>query len=44
MTQLAPDVLNHIMQRGRGQKLIADVTVTKSVAIYGVTGKVYFPS
>lgn len=43
MTQLAPDVLDHIMRRGRGQKLIADVTVTKSVTIYGVTGKVYFP-
>ena len=43
MTQLAPDVLDHIIRRGRGQKLIADVTVIKSVTIYGVTGKVYFP-
>ena len=43
MTQLAPDVLDHIMRRGRGRKLIADVTVIKSVTIYGVTGKVYFP-
>ena len=43
MTQVAPDVLDHIMRRGRGQKLIADATVTKSVTIYGVTGKVYFP-
>ena len=43
MTQLAPDVLDHIMRRGRGRKLIADVTVIKSVTVYGVTGKVYFP-
>lgn len=43
MTQLAPDVLDHIMRRGRGQKLIVDVTVAKSVTVYGVTGKVYFP-
>lgn len=43
MTQVAPDVLDHIMRRGRGRKLIADVTVIKSVTIYGVTGKVYFP-
>lgn len=41
--RLAPDVIAHILRRGRGQKLIANVTVAKTITIYGVNGTAYFP-